>query len=83
MNGEATDLAGSYDVAAVIAAQAERLFEEHATPARLRQLLDEPGSFDRQLWRAAIDLGWLAGLIEAGETPAWDTLADLSRMIGR
>lgn len=83
MNGEATDLAGSYDVAAVIAAQAERLFEEHATPARLRQLLDKPGSFDRQLWRAAIDLGWLAGLIEAGETPAWDTLADLSRMIGR
>jgi alkylation response protein AidB-like acyl-CoA dehydrogenase len=87
MSTQAADIVGDYDLSALIATQAQRLLEVRATPARLRQLLDEPGSFDRDLWRSVIDLGWLAALSsqdpEEQSTPAWDALADLVRMVGR
>jgi alkylation response protein AidB-like acyl-CoA dehydrogenase len=87
VSSRVADIVENYDISALIAAQAQRLLEEHATPARLRQLLDEPGSFDLDLWRSVIDLGWLEALSaqdpKERPTAAWDALADLARMAGR
>jgi alkylation response protein AidB-like acyl-CoA dehydrogenase len=87
MNDPLVNTQDDFDVAAVVAAQAQRLLEERATAERLRQLLDEPGSFDSDLWRSVIDLGWLSALISDDAEPktesSWDLLADLVRIVGR
>jgi alkylation response protein AidB-like acyl-CoA dehydrogenase len=37
---------------------ARALLSERAGPAQLRAALSEPGSYDRELWRAMVELGW-------------------------
>jgi alkylation response protein AidB-like acyl-CoA dehydrogenase len=87
MNTQTADVVEDYDVSALIAAQAQRLLDEQAAPARLRGLLDEPGSFNRDLWRSVVDLGWLSVLCsqdaEAQSASGWGILADLARIVGR
>ncbi|BFM08231.1 acyl-CoA dehydrogenase [Halioxenophilus aromaticivorans] len=38
--------------------QAMKLLQDQVTPEHLKQLLEQPGSFDEKLWQTAVELGW-------------------------
>lgn len=42
----------------VVREQARRFLDDHATPERLKALLDQPGAFDASAWEYAVQLGW-------------------------
>lgn len=48
------------DVFTMLLDQATRLLDSEVTQARLKDLLEEAGAFDRALWDRAIELGWPA-----------------------
>ena len=88
MRTGAADTIKDFDPSALIVDQARRLLEEYAKSARLRGLLDEPGSFDQDLWRTVNEMGWCSVLVPGGDAtapsvPSWFVLADLARMTGR
>lgn len=43
--------------------QAQSFLREHASPARVRAVLDGEAPFDEALWRGMVDLGWTATTI--------------------
>lgn len=43
--------------------QAERIFQEHAAPERLRKLLDERAPYDPDLWNSLSELGFLGAAL--------------------
>lgn len=66
--------------------QARRLIADMTAPERLKELLEEPGSFDRALWRQAIDMGWPAIAMaeeDGGLGLGWQGLALLAEELGR
>lgn len=74
------------DVGTMLLDQAARLLESDAQPERLKQLLEEPGSFDRALWAKATELGWpgLAVAEDAGGLGLGLTmLARLLQVLGK
>lgn len=70
----------------MLADQATRLLEEQAAPERLKLLLEEPGTFDRILWKQAVELGWPAAAIaeeRGGFGLGFSSLTLLSEVLGR
>lgn len=61
--GEETKVTTDHEALDMLREQAERLLANHATPERLKGLLEIPGAFDRDVWTQAIDLGWPAAAI--------------------
>ena len=58
-----------------------RFLGEHATPAELRRLRDEPAGFEEKYWRGGADLGWTSLLVDeahGGGTISGDGLRDLA-----
>ena len=58
-----------------------RFLNEHAPPAELRRLRDDPTGFEEKYWRAGADLGWTSLLVDeahGGGTISGDGLADLA-----
>ena len=58
-----------------------RYLDEHAPPAELRRLRDDPAGFDEKYWRGGADLGWTSLLVDeahGGGTISGDGLADLA-----
>lgn len=58
-----------------------RYLDEHATPADLRRLRDDPAGFDEKYWRGGADLGWTSLLVDeahGGGTISGNGLADLA-----
>lgn len=73
------------EAAEMLSEQAERLLEQRATPERLKELLEQPGSFDRALWEQATELGWPAAAIaedQGGFGLGIGTLAMLCEKLG-
>lgn len=65
--------------------QARKLLTEHSTPDRLKKLLDEPGSFDRDLWAKTNELGWCAAALPedvGGIGLGWPVLCQLAEVLG-
>lgn len=65
--------------------QARRLLTENATPEHLKELLDQPGAFDRELWNKTNELGWSAAAISednGGIGLGWEALCQLSEVLG-
>jgi alkylation response protein AidB-like acyl-CoA dehydrogenase len=55
------------DIRDMLLDQATRLLDAQVSPAGLKDLLEQPGAFDVDLWRKAIDLGWPGiAIAEAG-----------------
>lgn len=74
------------EVRAMLIDQATRLLDAEVTQARLRDLLEQPGSFDKPLWDKTCGLGWPA--IAVGEQFGGlglgvGALADLLQVLGR
>lgn len=66
--------------------QAGRFLASEATPKRLKELLEQPGSFDHALWHKVTALGWPALVIpeaHGGFGLSWTGLARLSSVTGR
>jgi len=66
--------------------QARRLLHDQATPEHLKSLLNEPGSFDEQLWRHATEQGWTAVALPenaGGLGLGWSGLAVICEELGR
>ena len=58
-----------------------RFLGEHATPAELRRLRDDPAGFEEKYWRGGADLGWTSLLVDeahGGGTISGDGLRDLA-----
>lgn len=70
---------------ALIADQARRLLQDRASPERLKSMLEQPGSFDAQLWRETAELGWGAVALpeeSGGLGLGWEALCRLLQPIG-
>lgn len=71
---------------ATIREQARRLLQDQATPEHLKSMLDEPGGFDRELWRHAVEQGWTAIAVPeqaGGLGLGWGGLGVLCEELGR
>ncbi|ODP38434.1 acyl-CoA dehydrogenase family protein [Sphingomonas turrisvirgatae] len=69
----------------MLADQAERLLEDHATWEHLKSLLEAPGSFDRELWAQCAELGWPAAAVaeaQGGLGLGFEALALLNEKLG-
>lgn len=65
--------------------QGQRLLAQLVTPERQRELLDQPGAFDRELWNQVVAIGWPgAGVAEArgGLGLGWTAVAELHQLLG-
>ncbi|RJF91715.1 acyl-CoA dehydrogenase family protein [Noviherbaspirillum saxi] len=66
--------------------EARRFLGDVALPEHLKALLEVPGSFDRQIWNSAVDLGWPATLHaeeNGGLGLGWSGLCVLAEEMGR
>lgn len=73
------------EVQTMLLDQARRLVEAEADWPHLKQLLEEPGSFDAALWAKAVELGWPAVAIPeegGGLGLGVDSLAALLKVLG-
>jgi alkylation response protein AidB-like acyl-CoA dehydrogenase len=78
-------MADNQEALSLISDQAGRLLEATATPERLKSLLEEPGSFDGELWQKTVELGWPAAAIPeelGGLGLGWDGLCALAEHLG-
>ncbi len=58
-----------------------RFLDEHAAPAELRRLRDEPDGYDARYWRRGAELGWTSLLVaeeHGGGSISGDGLGDLA-----
>lgn len=68
-----------------IAREVERVISREADADRLRALLENPGSFDRELWDLAVSQGWPALAVPesaGGLGLGWRELADTAQVTG-
>jgi alkylation response protein AidB-like acyl-CoA dehydrogenase len=75
----------AYEMLTMLADQAERLLDDHATWEHLKSLLEAPGSFDHELWRQCAELGWPAAAIaetQGGLGLGLEALALLNEKLG-
>lgn len=75
----------SHEALELITDQARRLLTEHSTPEHLKELLDQQGAFDSELWNKTNELGWCAaGIAEemGGIGLGWESVCRLAEVLG-
>jgi len=80
------DQGAEFDISALLLEQGKKLLEDRATPQRLRNLLEKPGSFNSALWAEVVELGWPAAAIAenlGGLGLGLRVLCDLAGLAGR
>jgi acyl-CoA dehydrogenase len=83
---ESTEEIKEFDVSALVIEQAQRMLEKHATPNKLRTLLDTPSGFDFDLWQAVVEMGLIAAPMSEdyeGMGLGWPILCELAALVGR
>lgn len=66
--------------------QARRYLDDAAAPEHLKRLLEQPGSFDSQLWTGAVGQGWTAAALPEqhdGLGLGWRGVCVLAEELGR